>query len=169
MDAAKSKAFSKFSRHITVESKKAGGDVSSPGLATIIARAKAINMPKDSIERAVAKGTSQDAGNLEQVSYEFYGPQGAAVIVQALTDNRNRTTSEVKHLLSKSGFELGTPGSAQWAFSKHADGTLTPNEPLVDVVDGDEDKLTSLLEQLDEHDDVQEVVTNAHGYESTSE
>lgn len=168
-DAAKSKAFSKFSRLITIEAKKAGGDLSSPSLATAINRAKAINMPKDSIDRAVAKGASKDAGDLEQVFYEFYGPAGAAVIVSALTDNRNRTTQEIKHVLSKNGIELGTPGSASWAFTKAPDGTYAPNEPLMEVSGEDEEKLASLLEAVDEHDDVQDVWTNAAGFASARE
>lgn len=165
-DAAKSRAFSKFSRLITIESKKAGGDVNVPSLATVIGRAKAINMPKDSIERAIAKGTSKDAGDLEQVNYEFYGPSGVAIIVSALTDNRNRTTQEIKHLISKNGFELGVPGSASWAFTKSSGGSLSPNEPLVEVTGTDEEKLAQILEVLDEHDDVQDVWTNASGFAS---
>lgn len=168
-DAARSRTFSKFARLITIESKKASGQMTAPGLAAVIARAKAANMPKDNIERAVAKGTSKEAGELEQVTYEFYGPGGAAVIVNALTDNRNRTTQEIKHLISKNGYELGTPGSAVWAFGKRGDGALSPNEPLMDVAGEDEEKLGKLLEALDEHEDVQDVVTNARGYESTSE
>jgi len=168
-DAAKSRAFAKFSRLIALESKKANGSLTSPGLASVISRAKAVNMPKDSIDRAVAKGTSKDAGELEQVSYEFYGPAGAAVIVSALTDNRNRTTQEIKHLISKSGFELGTPGSAAWAFAKNPDGSYTPNEPLMEVTGDDETKLGTLLEALDEHDDVQTVFTNAAGFSTTQE
>lgn len=168
-DAAKSRVFAKFSRLIALESKKAAGNLTSPGLASVISRAKAINMPKDSIDRAVAKGVSKDAGELEQVSYEFYGPAGAAVIVSALTDNRNRTTQEVKHLISKNGYELGTPGSAAWAFTKNPDGTYAPNEPLMDVSGEDDEKLAQLLESLDEHDDVQAVFTNAAGFASTQD
>lgn len=168
-DAAKSKAFAKFSRLITIESKKAAGNLTSPGLATAISRAKAINMPKDSIDRAVAKGTSKDAGELEVVVYEFYGPAGAAVIVSALTDNRNRTTQEIKHLLTKNGFELGTPGSAAWAFTKAGDNTFTPNEPLMEVTDADEEKFAQLLTALDEQDDVQDIFTNAAGFASTQD
>lgn len=168
-DAAKAREFAKFSRLISIESKKAGGDVNSPALATAISRAKAINMPKDSIDRAVAKGTSKDAGDLEQVSYEFYGPAGVAVIVSALTDNKNRTTQEVKHLITKSGFDLGTPGSAAWAFAKNADGSLTPNEPLMAVSGSDEEKLAQILEALDEHEDVQDIWTNAKGFASSQE
>jgi YebC/PmpR family DNA-binding regulatory protein len=168
-DAAKSKAFAKFSRLITIESKKAAGNLSSPALATAISRAKAINMPKDSIDRAVAKGTSKDAGDMEQVYYEFYGPGGIAVIVSALTDNRNRTTAEIKHLISKNGYELGTPGSAAWAFSKNPDGSYSPNDPLMDVGEEDEDKLAQLLEVLDDQDDVQDVWSNGKGYESMNQ
>jgi len=168
-DAARSRVFSKFARLITIEAKKAGGNLSAPGLQAVIARAKAANMPKDNIERAVTKGSSKEAGDLSEVTYEFYGPGGAAVIVSALTDNKNRTTSEIKHLLTKNGFELGTPGSALWAFSKRGDGSLTPSAPLMDVTGEDEEHLGKVLELLDEHDDVQSVVTNARGFESTSD
>jgi len=165
-DAAKSKAFSMFSRLITIESKKAGGNMSSPSLQAVISRAKAINMPKDSIERAIAKGASKDAGEMDQVAYEFYGPGGVAIIASALTDNRNRTTQEIKHLISKNGFELGTPGSAAWAFTKTNDG-YSPNEPLMAVTGDDEEKLGQLLSALDAHEDVQEIYTNASGYETS--
>ncbi len=168
-DAAKSKEFSKFSKLITLESKKALGNLSSAGLSAAIARAKAINMPKDSIDRAVAKGVSKDANELEQVVYEFYGPAGVAIIVSALTDNKNRTTQEIKHLISKNGYELGTPGSALWAFSKSAIGVFSPNEPLMSASGTDEEQLQKLLELFDEHDDVQDVFSNAEGYETISE
>lgn len=168
-DAAKSRTFSRFSRLITIEAKKANGNMSSPGVVSAVNRAKAANMPKDSIDRAVAKGNSKDAGSLDSVAYEFYGPGGSAVIVSALTDNKNRTTQEVKHLLSKNGYELGTPGSALWAFTKTPDGHYVPNEPLMDLAGDDEEKLTAILGLLDEHEDVQEITTNARGYESTEE
>ncbi len=171
-DAARSRVFSKFAREITLESKKAGGSLTSPGLAAVITRAKAANMPKDNIDRAVTKGASKDAGELDQLVYECYGPAGVAIIVDALTDSRNRTTQEIKHLMSKNGIELLTPGAAQWAFSSapNAEGNrFTPNEPLTDVAGEDEEKLQALLSALDEHDDVQAVYTNARGYESTYE
>ncbi|MDR3547900.1 MAG: YebC/PmpR family DNA-binding transcriptional regulator [Candidatus Pacebacteria bacterium] len=166
-DAAKSREFGRLGRLIALESKKAAGNLTSPGLATAIARAKAINMPKDTIERAVAKGAAKDAASLDQVVYEFYGPGGAAIIIDALTDNKNRTTQEIKHLISKSGFELGAHGSAQWAFAKAPDGSFVPNEPLMEVSGADEEALGTLLTLFDEHDDVQRVYTNARGYEST--
>lgn len=168
-DAVKSRVFSRYARLITLESKKANGDVSAPGLSAAIARAKAENMPKDNIERAVAKGTSKDASALEQTTYEAYGPAGVAIIIDALTDNKNRTTQEVKHLLSKNGVEMSTPGAASWAFLKKPEGGYTPNEPLVEISGDDETKLQSILEALDEHEDVQATYTNADGYENTSE
>lgn len=168
-DAAKSKAFSRFARLITIEAKKAGGNLSSPSLMGAIERAKAVNMPKDNIERAIAKGSSKEAGDLEQVVYEFYGPGGAALIIDALTDNKNRTTQEIKHMISKAGFELGTQGSAAWAFAKSGDGSLSPNEPLMELSESDEEALGALLDQFDDHEDVQQVYTNARGFETTRE
>lgn len=168
-DAARSRVFSRFARLVALESKKVGGDQSAPGLKAVIDRAKAANMPKDNIERAVAKGASKDSGDLEQVVYECYGPSGAAIIIDALTDSRNRTTQEIKLIFTKNNVELAAPGSAAWAFTKSPDGSYAPNEPLMEVAGDDEEKLGALLSLLDEHDDVQAVYTNARGYESTRE
>lgn len=165
-DAAKSRIFSRYARLIAMESKRAAGNLSAPSLATAIARAKAANMPKDNIERAVLKGISKDSGDLEQVLYEAYGPGGTAILIDALTDNKNRTTQEIKHLLVLQGVELASPGAATWAFTKQA-GAYIPNEPLIDVADTDEERLGAMLEALDEHPDVQRAYTNARGYENT--
>jgi YebC/PmpR family DNA-binding regulatory protein len=167
-DAAKSRVFSRYARLITLESKKAGGVLTAPGLSVAVARAKAANMPKENIERAIAKGTSKDSGNVEQVLYEAYGPSGVAIMIEALTDNKNRTTPEIKHLLSKFGTEVSPPGAASWAFTKTG-AVFVPNEPLTDIAGPDEEKLTAILEALDEHEDVQQIFTNARGYESTSD
>lgn len=163
-DSARSRVFSRYARLISLESKKANGILSAPGLSVAIARAKAVNMPKENIERAIAKGTSKDSGNLEQVVYEAYGPSGVAIIIEALTDNKNRTTPEIKHMLSKHGVEVSPPGAASWAFTK-VGMALVPNEPLADIEGADEEKLSNILESLDEHEDVQQVYTNARGYE----
>ncbi len=165
-DAAKSRTFSRFARLITLESKKAGGVMSTPSLSTAIARAKAANMPKENIERAIAKGTSKDSGNLEQILYEAYGPGGVAILIDALTDNKNRTTQEVKHLLSLQGVELAAPGAASWAFKK-AGAVYEANGLLIEVAGTDEEHLSTILDALDEHEDVQRVFTNAVGYEDT--
>ena len=164
-DAAKSRVFSRYARLIALESKKANGVLSAPSLSVVIARAKAANMPKDNIERAINKGMSKDSGDMEQVTYEAYGPGGTAIIVTALTDNKNRTTQEIKHLLVLQGVELANPGAASWAFTK-THGGYTPNEPLMDVAGEDETRLSAILDALDEHDDVQQVFTNARGYEN---
>lgn len=159
-DAQKSKIFSKLVRFITVESKKSKGDVNSPGLRSAIEKAKSANVPNDNIERAIKKGTGTDAGEMEQIVYEAYGPSGCALIIDALTDNRNKAAQEIKHILTKNGFELAAPGSASWAFTKSNDSTWTPN---VSVQIGEEDgtKLDILIEELEENDEVQEVYTNA--------
>src|ERR1035437_8282033 len=115
-----------------MESKKANGILTAPGLASAIARAKAESMPKENIERAITKGASKDSGDLVQVVYEAYGPSGVAILVDALTDNKNRTTQEVKHLLSLHGVELAAPGAAIWAFTKTG-GDYIPHEPLIDI------------------------------------
>lgn len=167
-DAAKSRVFSRYARLIALESKKANGILTAPGLTAAIARAKAESMPKENIERAITKGASKDSANLEQVLYEAYGPAGVAIMVDALTDNKNRTTPEIKHLFSKLGFEVAAPGAASWAFTK-VGSKYIPNEPLTEVEGADEEKLTTLLETLDEHEDVQQIFTNARGYESNDD
>ena len=110
-DAKKSKIFSKLSKLITMESKKANGDTSSPGLATVIETAKKENVPKDTIERAVKKGTDVNTAAMNPVTYEAYGPGGCAIVIEGLTDNNNRTAAEIRHILSKQGgFELAAQG-----------------------------------------------------------
>ncbi len=158
-DAAKSNVWGKLSRRITVESKKANGDTNASNVRAIVETARKENMPKDVIERALAKGTSADASTLEAITYEAYGPGGAAVIIDALSDNRNRTAQEIKHLLSKNGIALASPGSAVWAFEKTTEG-YTP-KTMVKLSEADEAALMQLMEQLDAHDDVQGVYTNA--------
>lgn len=159
-DAYKAKVFSKLVRFITVESKKAKGDVNSPGLRTAIEKAKAENVPNDNIERAVKKGVGGEAGAMEQITYEAYGPGGCALIIEALTENRNKAAQEIKHVLSKNGYELAVPGSASWAFTKSTDGIWSPNMK-VQINEDDGEKLQILLEDLEDNDEVQEVYTNA--------
>lgn len=158
-DAQKSKIFSKHSSLITMESKKAGGDISSPNLAAAIERAKKDSMPKENIDRAVAKGGGAEANSLEEVLFETYGPGGVAILITAVTDNNNRTNQEIKHLLSKAGYQLGTPGSAVWAFTKNDSG-YTPNSSL-QLSSEDEEKLSDLIEKLEDQDDVQNIFTSA--------
>ncbi len=158
-DAAKSNIWGKLGKRIAVESKKAGGDVNSPGLRTVIETAKKENMPKENIKRAVARGTSAEAAAMEAVTYETYGPGGCAIVIDALTDSRNRTAQEIKHLLSKNGLALAAPGSALWAFEKTSEGYTS--KTTVPLSDTDNESLMKILEEIDAHDDVEEVYTNA--------
>lgn len=162
-DAVRSKIFSKHSSLITMESKRAGGDINSPGLAAAIERAKKDSMPKENIDRAVAKGSGVNGVNLQEVLFEAYGPGGTALLITAITDNNNRTSQEIKHIFTKSGFQLGAPGSAMWAFTK-VDSEYKPNTPL-EISDEDGEKLANLLEQIENLDDVQDVFTTADGAE----
>jgi len=158
-DAAKSKVFSKHAALIAMESRKSSGNLASPGLAAAIERAKKDSMPKDNIDRAVAKGAGSDGAKLEEVMYEAFGPGGTAIIITAVTDNNNRTAPEIRHIFTKAGLSLGTPGSAAWAFTKTAEGYV-PNSPI-ELSDQDGEKLASLIEALEENDDVQDVFTTA--------
>ncbi|MDP6387904.1 MAG: YebC/PmpR family DNA-binding transcriptional regulator [Candidatus Pacebacteria bacterium] len=157
-DAKKSKVFSKLVRFIEVESKKAGGDVESPGVRLAIERARAANMPSNNINRAIAKGKEGGGANMENVLYEAYGPGGSAIIIEGLTDSRNRTAAEIKYLLNKHGTQLAAQGAAAWAFEK-VDEKWSP-KTVVSISEEDGEKLMKLIEELEDHDDVQGVYIN---------
>ena len=142
VDARRGKLFTKLARAITVAAKDGGGDVDgNPALALAVQKAKDASMPKDNIERAIAKGTGEgaDAEALEAVMYEGYGPGGVAVLVEALTDNRNRTGSEMRHIFSKNGGNLGEPGSVAYLFDKKGvvvvDGERYSEDDLMVAID----------------------------------
>ncbi len=159
VDARRGKLFTKLARHITVAAKEGGGDIEgNPSLALAVQKAKDASMPKDNIERAIQRGTGAgaDAENFEAVLYEGYGPGGIAVLVEALTDNRNRTGSDVRHAFSKHGGNLGEPGSVSYLFEKKGvvvidAGSYTEDDLIVAIDAGAEDIA------LD--DDVYEVVS----------
>ena len=120
-DAKRGQLFSKLSRAIIVAAKEGGADpAGNLALQNAIEKARSYSMPKDNIERAIAKGSGADAegSSFETVIYEGYGPEGVAVLVEALTDNRNRTASEVRHLFAKHGGNLGTTGAVAWQFER---------------------------------------------------
>jgi YebC/PmpR family DNA-binding regulatory protein len=120
-DAKRGKLFTKLARAITVAARDGGGNAdANPALALAVQKARDASMPKDNIQRAIDRGTGTgaDAAAIESVTYEGYGPGGAAIMVEALTDNRNRTGSEVRHLFDKHGGSLGEPGSVAWQFEK---------------------------------------------------
>jgi len=120
-DAKRGQLFSKLSKAIIVAAKQGGGDpLNNLALQNAIEKAKSYSMPKDNIDRAIAKGSGADADAdaYESITYEGYGPEGVAVIVEALTDNRNRTAADVRHLFAKHGGNLGTDGSVSWQFER---------------------------------------------------
>lgn len=119
-DAKRGKVFSKLIKEITVAARLGGGDPDgNPRLRTVIATAKAENMPKDNIERAIKKGTGELEGvSYEETNYEGYGPGGVAVLVDCLTDNKNRAVADVKHLFERNGGNLGEPGCVAWLFEQ---------------------------------------------------
>jgi YebC/PmpR family DNA-binding regulatory protein len=137
-DAKRGKLFSKLSRALIVAAREGGADPSANlALQNAIEKARSYSMPKDNIERAIAKGTGAgaDAAAFESIVYEGYGPSGVAVLVEALTDNRNRTASEVRHIFAKNDGNLGTSGAVAWLFERR--GVV-----LVAVDGTDEDELT---------------------------
>ena len=144
-DAKRSQAFTKIAREIIVAVKEGGsGDPNNNSrLATVIAKAKAANMPNDNIKRTIDKALGAGStDNFEKVVYEGYGPSGVAVIVEALTDNRNRTAPEVRHLLDKYGKGLGATGCVSWSFDRK--GVI-----IIDNEDGDLDEETVMMDALD--------------------
>ena len=160
-DGKKSKIFSKFAKLITVESKQVNGDINSPSLKSAIDQAKAVNMPADNITRAVKKGASTDAGNLEANIYEAYGPGGCGLIIETLTDSKNRLAVEIRHILSKNGLELGRIGSVVWGFTKIENKWIPQN--TLSLSDNDIKKTLKLIDELEDNEDVQEVFTNIAG------
>jgi len=141
-DAKRGKLFTKLARAITIAARDGGGDPDgNPALATAIQKARDASMPKDNIQRAIDRGcgVGAEAEAIERVVFEGYGPGGAAILVEALTDNRNRTSAEVRHAFSKHNGNLGEPGSVAWIFEKR--GVLT-----VDAERYDEDDLIAAID-----------------------
>ena len=143
-DAKRGKLFSKLSRAIIVAAKEGGGDpANNLALQNAIEKARSYSMPKDNIDRAIAKGSGADAdaNAFDTIVYEGYGPEGVAVIVEALTDNRNRTAADVRHLFAKHGGNLGATGAVAWQFERRgvvvvpADG-VDEEELLLAAADG---------------------------------
>jgi|SRR4051794_17749159 YebC/PmpR family DNA-binding regulatory protein len=159
VDSRRGKLFTKLARAVTVAAKEGGGDIEgNAALALAVQKARDASMPKDNIERAIAKGTGAgaDAAALETILYEGYGPGGVALLIEAVTDNRNRTGADVRHILSKGNGSLGEPGSVAYNFDKK--GTIvvaaeryTEDDLMVAIDAGAED--------ISLDDDVYEIVT----------
>ena len=119
-DAKRGKVFTRIIKELTVAARGGGGDIdSNPRLRTIVAEAKSVNMPADNIKRAIQRGTGELPGvNYDEITYEGYGPGGAAIIIETLTDNKNRTVGELRHMLGKYGGNLAAENSVAWMFDK---------------------------------------------------
>lgn len=162
-DAKRGKLFSKLARAITVAARDGGGDPDhNPTLATAVQKAKDASMPKDKIQKAIDVGTGAgtDGATIERVVYEGYGPAGVAVLVEALTDNRNRAGAEIRHAFSKHGGNLGEPGSVAWIFERKGaivlDGSRYGEDDLIGAIDAgaedvreDEGKLRVICDPAD--------------------
>ncbi len=142
VDSRRGKHFSKLTRAIMVAARDGGGDpAGNPALELAIRKAREASMPKDNIERAIAKGTGEggEADAIESVLYEGYGPGGVALLIEAFTDNRNRTSADVRHAFSKSGGSLGEPGSVAYLFDKKGrivvDATRYSEDDLLPAVE----------------------------------
>jgi YebC/PmpR family DNA-binding regulatory protein len=164
-DAKRGKIFTKLIKEITVAARMGGGDPSAnPRLRTAVAAAKAENMPKDNIERAIKKGTGELEGvNYEESQYEGYGPGGAAVLVESVTDNKNRAVSEIRHIFSKNGGNLGESGCVAWMFKKK--GYFVVERTAVDEETLMEAALEAGAEDVREDESNFEVITAPEDFE----
>ena len=163
VDSRRGKLFTKLGRAITVAAREGGGDPEgNPSLALAIQKARDASMPKDNIERAIARGTGEgaDADAIESVVYEGYGPGGTALLIEALTDNRNRTGAEIRHALTKHGGSLGEPGSVAYLFEQRGlvsvdAGAYSEEDLLVAIdagatdIESDEDRYEVITEPGD--------------------
>ncbi|MBI4529489.1 MAG: YebC/PmpR family DNA-binding transcriptional regulator [Deltaproteobacteria bacterium] len=168
-DAKRGKLFTKVIKEITVAARLGGGDINAnPRLRTAVLAAKAASMPSENVDRAIKKGTGELEGvSYEEVHYEGYGPGGVAILVHVLTDNKNRTVSEIRRLFSKYGGNLGETGCVAWMFDKK--GLITVDKSQIE-----EDRLMGLAldagaEDIRDEDGLFEIVTRPEEFEKVRE
>jgi YebC/PmpR family DNA-binding regulatory protein len=165
VDARRGKVFTKLIRELTSAARMGGGDVdANPRLRTAVATAKTANMPSDTIQRAIKKGTGELPGEIyEEITYEGYGAGGIAILVDVLTDNKNRTVAEIRHLFAKHGGNLGETGCVAWMFARKGFIALSTSQ-------SDEDTLLELVleaggDDIKTYVDVYEIVTPPEAFE----
>ncbi|MEW6137409.1 MAG: YebC/PmpR family DNA-binding transcriptional regulator [Thermodesulfobacteriota bacterium] len=165
-DAKRGKMFSKLIKEITIAARMGGGDTEgNPRLRTAVLAARAANMPKENIERAIKRGTGEIEGaSYEEVTYEGYGPGGVAVMVEALTDNKNRTVAEVRHLFDKHGGNLGESGCVAWLFDKK--GVVTVDSSGVSEDEVMEVAIDAGALDVKTEGDTYEIVTEPQDFEA---
>ena len=155
VDAQRGKIFTRLIRELTVAARMGGGEIEdNPRLRLAVANAKTANMPKDTMQRAIDRGVGGEGENLEEITYEGYGQAGVAVMVETMTDNRNRTVAEVRHAFSKFGGNLGTDGSVSYLFSKKGQITFEPGTDEEKIMEaaleaGAEDVVTNEDDSID--------------------
>jgi YebC/PmpR family DNA-binding regulatory protein len=165
-DAKRGKVFTRLIKELTVAARSGGGDPDmNPRLRTIVAEAKANNMPRENIERAIRRGTGEEPGvSYEEITYEGYGPGGVALMIQTLTDNKNRTVGEVRHLLGKYNGNLAAENSVAWMFSRKG-------QVVVEKASADEEKLLNLAleagaDDMNDDGSVWEIVSSPESFEA---
>lgn len=158
-DAKKSKIFGKMAKIISLAARKGDNPDTNPGLRTVIDKARAENMPKENIERAILKGSGKGGGpQMESARYEAYGPGGAAIIIDVITDSKNRVVAEIKHTLLEHNGKFAEQGSVLWAFD--FSGQKPVPKITVGLSPADKEGLDKLIEALSENEDLQDIFTN---------
>ena len=164
-DAAKGKIFTRLGKEIMVAVKEGGPDVNNNSkLRQVVAKAKASNMPNDTIDRAIKKAASSDMTDYESVTYEGYGPNGTAIIVEALTDNRNRAASNIRNAFTKGGGNVGTPGCVSFMFDKKGQMIVAKEECELMMM-----ALDAGAEDFNEEDDCYEITTAPDDFDAVNE
>jgi YebC/PmpR family DNA-binding regulatory protein len=168
-DAKRGKIFTRLIKEITVAARMGGGDPEgNPRLRSAIGTAKSENMPKDNIERAIKKGTGELEGAVyEEITYEGYGPGGVAVMVECMTDNKNRTVADIRHAFSKSGGNLGESGCVAWMFDKK--GSILVDKSAIDEEELMDKALEAGAEDVLEEENVFQIVTTPDDFEEVRE
>jgi YebC/PmpR family DNA-binding regulatory protein len=166
VDAKRGKIFTKLIKEITVAARMGGGDPNSnPRLRTAIAAAKSENMPKDNLERAIKKGTGELEGvNYEEIVYEGYGPGGAAIMVEVLTDNKNRAVADIRHIFTKHNGNIGANGCVAWMFDKK--GCIDIQKDGIDEEAVMEISIDAGAEDVLEEEKIFEIITAPEDFES---
>ena len=166
LDAKRGRMFTKLIKEITIAARIGGGDAEgNPRLRKAVLDAKGVNMPADNIKRAIQKGTGElEGGQLEEIMYEGYGPAGVAMLVEVVTDNRNRTVSEIRHVFSKNGGNMGESGSVAWMFQKKGYIAIEKSK-------ADEDTLMTLAidagaDDFQSDESLYEIYTSLEAFES---
>src|SRR5213082_620174 len=166
LDAKRGKLFTKFIKELTVAARTGGGDPDANArLRKAIADAKAGNMPNDTIDRAIRRGTGEEEGvTYEEITYEGYGPGGVALLIESMTDNRNRTVAEIRHMFSKNGGNLAAAGAVAWLFEKKGyivvEKSAKPEEELFDIA------IEAGADDVREDEDNFEIITAPEKFEA---